>query len=106
TYKSKIGEVDVGDRDVFGAYFDPFDPSGSKAYFSMWRGRKVVEVDLADPKAPKVKRSFATDKNPQGVAFLDARWMVAANDFGETISLVDRVGRAVTSVRGDVETGL
>jgi hypothetical protein len=106
SYKKQLGAVDLGDHEAFGVYFDPHDPAGSRAYASMWGGRKVIEIDLSDPAMPKVSRSFATDKNPEGVTFLDARWMAVANDFGETISLVDRVTGTVTAVPVDFEPGL
>jgi hypothetical protein len=59
-------------------YFDPADRAGKRAYVTVWGGRKVVELALASPAAPSVARAVATDKNPQGAAFLDARWMVVA----------------------------
>ncbi|MEO7330436.1 MAG: hypothetical protein ABI193_17810, partial [Minicystis sp.] len=71
-----------------------------------WGDRKVVEVDVSFALAPKVVRSFATDQNPQGIAFLDARWMAVANDYGETLSLVDRVSGTVSPVPVDFQPGL
>jgi hypothetical protein len=106
TYKMELGEVDLGQKEAFGVFFDPADATGSRAYVPVWGGRKVVEIDLTDPTMPKVSRSFGTDKNPQGVAFLDGRWMAVANDLGETISLVDRTTGTVTSVPVEVEAGL
>ena len=106
TYQKQLGQVDVGDKEMFGAYFDPHDPTGTRAYVSIWGGYKVDEIDLTDPTMPKLARSFKTDKNPQGVSFLDARWMVVANDFGETLSLCDRTSGTVTSVPVDFEPGL
>ena len=106
TYRTQLGEVDVGDKQSFGAYFDPHDPAGTHAYVSLWGARKVVEIDVANPAAPQVSRAFTTEQNPQGVAFLDARWMAVANDFGETISLVDRVSGSVSSVPVDFEPGM
>ncbi len=106
TYLQKLGEVSVGARESFGAYFDAADPSGKLVYVSLWGDRKVVEVDVSNPATPALVRSFATDQNPQGISFLDARWMAVANDYGETLSLVDRVSGAVTSVPVDFEPGL
>ena len=102
SFGKQVGEVDVGANETFGVWFDPHDASSRYAYVSLWANRAVIEVDLADPAAPKVARTFATDKNPQGVAFLDARWMAVANDHGDTIALVDRVSSAVTEVPVDV----
>jgi len=100
-YKTQIGSVDIGARESYGVYFDPLDATGTRAYVPVWGGRKVVEIGLDNPANPAVLRTFETDQNPQGVAFLDARWMVVANDFGETLSVVDRVSGDVTKVPVD-----
>ena len=106
TYNKQLGEVDLGAKEAFGVFIDPADASGTRAYVPVWGGRKVVEIDLSDPTMPKASRTFATDPNPQGIAFLDARWMAVANDFGETISLVDRVSGDVTAVAVEIDPGL
>ena len=106
THDQLLGQVDIGEKQTFAVAFDPQDPTGSRAYLTVWGKRKVLEIDLTDPTAPSVSRSFATDQNPQGMAFLDARWLAVANDLGETISLVDRVSGGVTAVPVDFEPGL
>jgi hypothetical protein len=106
TYMQALGQVDVGESEMFGAYFDPHDPTGSRAYVSIWGGYKVDEIDLTDPTMPRLSQQFATDKDPEGVAFLDARWMVVANDFGETLSLCDRTSGTVTPIPVDFDPGL
>ena len=94
TYKMQLGQVDLGDKEIVRRLRSTRTTRPARhAYVSMWAGHKVVEVDVSDPTAPKVSRSFATDKDPQGLAFLDARWMAVGNDFGETLSLVDRTER-------------
>jgi hypothetical protein len=105
TYGMALGQVDLGEKETFGAWFDPHDPAGGRVYVSIWGGRKVVEIDVSTPSSPKVSRTYPTDKNPQGVAFLDARWMAVANDFGETISLADRTTGTVTPVPVGFEPG-
>jgi hypothetical protein len=106
SYRQTIGELDLGAKQTFAAAFDPHDAEGRFVYVSIWGGARVVELDLADPTAPVLARTFATDENPQGLAFLDARWMAVANDLGETISLVDRVSGDVSRVRVEVEPDL
>ncbi len=106
TYQQQRGQLDLGQHEVYAVYFDPHDPTGANAYVSVWGGYRVAEVDVTDPTAPTLVRSFTTDKNPEGVVFLDGRWMAVANDFGETISLVDRTSGTVTSVPVDFEPGL
>lgn len=98
TYKSMLGSVTIGAREMFGVYIDPLDVAGTRAYVPLWAGRKVAEIDLTDPAMPVLARTFDTDQNPQSITFLDATWLAVANDFGETISLVDRVSGEVKSV--------
>lgn len=106
SYKKLLGSVDIGDTEAFSVYFDPNDAAGQFAYVPIWRGTSVVEINVGNPAAPKVSRSFSAEKNPQGIAFLDARWMAVANDFGESISLIDRVSGASTSIPIEFEPGL
>jgi len=105
-YGTMLAELDIGFREAFGVWFDPADPTGRYAYLTVWGGRQVLEIDVSDPAAPIVARKFETDKNPQALAFLDARWMAVANDLGETVSLMDRATGTVTSVPVELEPGL
>ncbi|MFO0592707.1 MAG: hypothetical protein U0441_34505 [Polyangiaceae bacterium] len=98
TYQQMIGKVGIGAQETYGVYIDPADSKGTRAYVPVWGSRKMVEIGIDDPTAPVVKRTFTTDQNPQGVAFLDAKWMAVANDFGETLSVIDRVTGDVTKV--------
>lgn len=98
TYKTELGEVDLNEKETFGVFFDPHDASGRFAYTSVWGSRKVLEIDLLNPSMPVVSRTFSTEGNPQGISFLNGRWMAVANDYGETISLIDRMTNAVTHV--------
>ncbi|HEY1697006.1 MAG TPA: hypothetical protein VGG39_32830 [Polyangiaceae bacterium] len=106
TFKQLLGQVGLGDSETFQVSFDPNDPTGSTAYVSMWAGQKVLAVDVSTPSAPTVSHTYATDADPEGVAFLDARWMAVANDLGDTLSLVDRTAGTVTSVPIDASESL
>lgn len=106
SYGTKLGEVALPKGGTFQAAFDPHDPSGSFAYATMWGGRALVEIDLTNPAAPALARSFPIVKDPQGFAFLDARFIAVANDYGDRIALVDRVAGTVTEVPVDVATSL
>ena len=96
TFGKKLGQVELPASDAYGVWFDPKD--GAHAYASLWASKMVVEVDLSAPAAPKVARKFTTDKDPQQIVFLDARWMAVANDLGDTLSLIDRASGAVRSI--------
>ena len=108
TRGTQLGEVSLGVTQTFGAWFDPNDATGLTVYVSTLEGQSVLEVDVSTPSAPAVKRSFKTDEGPQGIAFLDARWMVVADDMADSIELVDRTSGTLTSVPLDADglTGL
>jgi hypothetical protein len=105
-YGTLLGSVDLGGAPTQTAAFDPNDPTGHFVYVTEQQHRKVLEVDVSNPAMPAVARSFGTDKNPYGVAFLDGRWLAAANDFGDTITLIDRAADAAVSVPVDTTTSL
>ncbi len=104
--KQLSGQVDLGKYETFGAWFDPNDPSGGKVYVSLWQDFAVAEVDVSHPAAPSVARTFATDKDPEGIVFLDARFLVVGNDLGDSFTLVDRVAGTVSSVPTDARMTL
>ena len=91
-----LGLYNLGARETFQVSFDPNDAAGQYAYVSMWADKKVVQVDVSTPSAPSIAHTYATDMDPEGVAFLDARWMVVANDLGDTLSVIDRTSGTVT----------
>jgi hypothetical protein len=101
TFRQLLGQTDLGDGETFQVSFDPNDPTGQYAYVSMWADKKVLAVDVGTPSAPTVSHTYATDADPEGVAFLDARWMVVANDLGDTMTMVDRTSGTVTSIPVD-----
>ena len=106
-YGKQLGAADIGDGGTFTAAFDPNDATGHFVYASKWAGHALVEIDVSDPAAPKTTRTFKMiDKNPQGITFLDARWIAVANDLGDAIALVDRMTGTVTSVSVDTSTPL
>jgi DNA-binding beta-propeller fold protein YncE len=105
-YGAVLGQVDLGAVESYAVYVDPHDPATHFVYVTMWASKQVLEVDVSNPAVPKVSRSFAVDKDPQGLAFLDARWMVAGNDLGDTLALIDRVSGAVTSIPVEPSTSL
>jgi len=96
TYGSMLGEIDLGQAETFQVAFDPLD--SATAYVSLWSGASVMAIDISNPAAPTKKATYATDKDPEGVGFLDGRWMVVANDLGDSLSLVDRTAGTVTHV--------
>lgn len=105
SYKA-LGQASIGAGGTFDAAFDPNDPQGRYVYISRIAARSVIELDLADRAAPKVTRTFNTDKDPQGMAFLDARWLVVGNTFGDTLTLIDRASGASSSIPVDAKTQL
>lgn len=106
TYGKLLGQADLGAKETFGVYFDPGDVTGERAWVTLWENAKIAEVDLTDPSAPKVARKLDTAKDPQGVAFLDSRWMVVGGDLGDALSVIDRTSGTVTELPVDASTDL
>ncbi len=100
-----LGQVSLDAQETFGACFDPHDPTGKMVYVSFWGDRKVEAIDVSDPAHPVVKATFATGKNPEGIAFLDARYFAVAAANGDELSLVDRVTSEVTRIPIDAKKG-
>jgi hypothetical protein len=105
-YGMQLGSTDLGGAPTQEAAFDPGDATGHFVYVTEQGDRKLLEVDVSNPAAPAVTRSWKTDKNPYGVAFLDARWIAVANDFGDSLTLVDRTANTATAVPVDTTTPL
>jgi WD40 repeat protein len=105
-YGKQLGAVMVGNAPSFAAAFDPNDASGQYAYVALAGNSTVAEIDVSTPSSPTLTRSFTTDKNPQAFAFLNARFMLVANDFGDTMTLVDRVADTSSAIPVDVSTTL
>ncbi len=105
-YGMMLGSTMLPDTPTQEAAFDPNDPTGRFVYVTEQGDRKVLEVDVSNPAAPAVTRSWGTDKNPYGITFIDARWMVVANDFGDTLTLVDRTANTASAVPVDASTTL
>ena len=106
TYRMLLGQVDLGNAETFQVSFDPNDATGQHAYVSMWASKQVQQVDVSTPATPKVTHTYKTDMDPEGVAFLDARWMAVADDLGDTLSIVDRTSNTVTSIPIDASEPL
>lgn len=105
TYGAELGAVKLAAAETFGVYFDPHDPSGSTVYVSLWQDLSVQAIDITTPAAPTVKAAYATGKNPEGVAFLDARFMVVAAANGDSVSIVDRATGVVSNVPIEADAG-
>jgi hypothetical protein len=106
TYGAVLGQVTLAQPESYGIYTDPSDLTTSRVYVPQWADHVVNEVDVTNPKAPKVARTFQVEKDPEGVTFLDGRWMVVGNDLGDSLSLIDRVSGTVTSIKVDQGEGL
>ncbi|MGH7296018.1 MAG: YncE family protein, partial [Polyangiaceae bacterium] len=107
TYGQVTGKVDVGQADVFELRYDPADPTGNTAYASLWLGpsagfdatsMRVSQLDVAGLKSTTI----AVGKEPEDLAFLDARYMVVANGLSDSLGIVDRpASKVVATVQLD-----
>lgn len=89
-----LASASPGGNEQFGVAIDPADPTGELAWIAMWEDAKVVAIDT---RSGAVKASIATGKNPEGIAFLDARYMVVTAADGDTLTLIDRVAKAAVA---------
>ncbi len=89
-----VSRPSLGGAEQYGAFVDPADTTGEVAYVPLWGGSRVVALDLA---TGTVKQTIPTAKNPEGIAFLDARWMVVADADGDALTIVDRVAAAAVA---------
>jgi DNA-binding beta-propeller fold protein YncE len=96
------GMIDPGVVDVFDVKFDPNDASGNTAYATMWHGSNVpgdsskmvlAELDVANASASRI----VVGKEPEAMAFLNARYMVVSNGFSDTLSIIDRPAKMVAA---------
>jgi hypothetical protein len=101
TYGTVLGRVDLGSFEHGAAVVPPGADAARFAYVPLTIANAVVELDLVGA-APVRTRSFATAASPLALAFLDERWFVVANAFGDSLTLVDRVSG--TSREVPVET--
>lgn len=89
-----IASATPGGNEQFGVAIDPADTTGELAWIAMWEDAKVVAVDT---RTGAVKASVATGKNPEGIAFLDTRYMVVTAADGDTLTVVDRVAKSAVA---------
>jgi hypothetical protein len=107
SYGTMKGSIDVGAEDVYEVQFDPYDPAGNTAYATLWLG----PVNLSAPNAMRLARidvagqkvqTISLGKEPEGMVFLDARTMVVAEGFSDSLAVVDRT---TAKVVGQVSLG-
>jgi hypothetical protein len=100
TYGKSLGTIDLGVPDVFELRFDPNDNTGKTAYATLWLSpsnasddtkMRLEQIDLTTMKATAI----GVGKEPEDMAFLDARTMVVANGFSDSLSVVDRAAGMV-----------
>jgi hypothetical protein len=105
TYGTQKGTISLGTTDVFGVAFDPNDATGNAAYATLWHSDAVsgdsskmvlAQLDVAGSRATAI----AVGKEPEGFVFLNGRYMVVANGFSDSLTIVDRpAGMVATTVQ-------
>ncbi len=107
SYGTVTGQIDAGQPDVFAIRFDPNDATGQTAYATVWISAvsasnanvmPLVQLDLSTMKGTTIP----VGKEPEDMAFLDARYMVVANGLSDSLSIVDR---SAGMVAGTVSLG-
>jgi YVTN family beta-propeller protein len=113
TYGKNVGSIDLGitSPDVFEIRFDPNDATGKTAYGTLWiqpvsisddTKMRLEQLDLSTMKATTI----GVGKEPEDMVFLDARTMVVANGFSDSLSVIDRAAGMVTATVNLGTTGL
>jgi DNA-binding beta-propeller fold protein YncE len=93
-YGTKKASIKLSSPEIFDLQADPFDPTGNTFYASDTGNNSVHQIDLAQG---KVVRSVKLKKNPAGMVFLDAQYMLVAESDGDGIAIVDRAAGTVVS---------
>ncbi len=111
TYGKVTGQIDVGGPDVFAIRFDPNDATGKTAYATLWMQPAVASdgarMTLAQIDLSKMASTpIAVGKEPEDMAFLGPRYMVVANGFSDSLSVIDRPAATVASTVALGTTGL
>jgi DNA-binding beta-propeller fold protein YncE len=111
TYGKVTAQIALPQPDVFEIRFDPNDPSGQTAYATMWidalnpsnpNVMPLSQIDLSTMKATTIP----VGKEPEDMAFLDARYMVVANGLSDSLSIIDRSALMVVATVPLGATGL
>ena len=97
TYGQVLGRVDLGSAEHGAAVLPPGADAARFAYVPVSIANAVVELELTS-EGPVKRRSFATAASPLSLAFLDERWFVVANAFGDSLSLIDRLTGAARDI--------
>jgi len=111
TYGMVTGKIGVGQPDVFEIRFDPNDPTGNTAYSTEWlgpaSGTDSTSMRLSELNVSAVtSQTITVGKEPEDMAFLDARYMVVANGFSDSLSIIDRPAGMVAATVPLGTTGL
>ncbi|HEX8796252.1 MAG TPA: hypothetical protein VF765_35120 [Polyangiaceae bacterium] len=101
TYGKSLGTINMGGPDVFEIRFDPNDMTGKTAYATLWlqplgsddSKMRLEQIDLTTMKATAI----GVGKEPEDMVFLDARTMVVANGFSDSLSVIDRAAGMVVA---------
>jgi DNA-binding beta-propeller fold protein YncE len=111
SYGKVTGQIALAQPDVFAIRFDPNDPTGQTAYATMWidslslsnaNVMPLAQINLSTMMAA----TLPVGKEPEDMAFLDARYMVVANGFSDALSIVDRSAFTVAATVPLGTTGL
>lgn len=111
TYGQVTAQIALAEQDVFEIRFDPNDPTGKTAYATMWidalnasnpNVMPLSQIDLSTMSATTIP----VGKEPEDMAFLDARYMVVANGLSDSLSIVDRAAGMVAGTVSLGTTGL
>ncbi len=103
----KYTSIDVGaSKEMFGVFADPADATGNTLWVTSYDPRTATRIDLATNTATA---TVATGKNTEGIAFLGASLMVAADSDDDVLRVIDtttQTTKQTLALRSDGVTGM
>ncbi len=88
TWGAELGSVGIPGESIFEIARDPYDPNGTTFYATDWDTNRVLEIDGANI---DLTRHLPLGKNPEGIAFINERFMAVASSDTDSLTIIDRV---------------
>lgn len=92
-----VGRVNLGSNEHAAPVIPPGVDANRFAYVPLTIAKSVVEIEFT-ASGPVKRRSFSTAASPMALAFVDERYFVVANTFGDSLTVGDRVSGATYEV--------
>ncbi len=102
TYGAATPTASLGSLEHFGVFVDPADATGNTAWATLWGGGAIARFDAT---TGALSKTITVPKNPESVAFLDARYLVTTTSDGDALAVIDSVAGASVATVSVTGTG-